>query len=126
MKALFKRIFTPEICKAFLYAFYSFLIACLVVGLFGLGYYSGHVNAITEIGNKHETNLPMCASKNTEVRENPTGYVLSKVNRGDVMWVVQLQVPFAVVWYARGGDWYLGTTTASSLVPCEFIVRDAL
>ncbi len=125
IKRAVRRVFTPQIRKALAYSFYSFMLAIFFVGLFGLGYMTGHTNGVIESANKHETDIPMCAYKETAVRENPTGYILSDVRAGDVLWVVQLQVPFAVVWYFDGTNWYLGTTTASYLVPCDRITREA-
>jgi hypothetical protein len=110
--------FKPELREALLYTFMTFVLAATIVGSVVIGYYAGYTTGVNEMANKHETDLPMCAARNTEVRENPTGFILSKINRGDVVWVVQLQVPFAVVWYSDGHSWYLGTTTASNLVPC--------
>lgn len=126
IKRALRRVFTPQIRKALTYSFYSFMLAVSIVGLFGLGYFAGHTNGVIESANKHETDIPMCVFKDTAIRENPTGYILSEINRGDVVWVVQLQVPFAVVWYSDGNSWYLGTTTASYLVPCDRITREAL
>jgi hypothetical protein len=110
--------FTLELRKAIVYAFLTIILAITIMGSVMVGYYAGYTNGVNEMSNKYETDLPMCAARNTEVRENPTGFILSKINRGDVVWVVQLQVPFAVVWYSDGHSWYLGTTTASNLVPC--------
>jgi hypothetical protein len=125
-KRMLRRFFTPQLRKALVYTFYSFMIAIAIVGLTGLGYIAGHTNAVVEMANRHETDIPMCAYKETSVRENPTGYILSDVRAGDVLWVVQLQVPFAVVWYFDGTNWHLGTTTASYLVPCDRITHEAL
>lgn len=101
------------------------LISLVITGVILLFYFAGYMDGVNSMKNRHQTDIPMCASKKTEVRENPTGYILSKINRGDVVWVVQLQVPFAVVWYSDGHNWYLGTTTASYLTPCEMLLRDS-
>lgn len=126
IKRAVRRVFTPQIRKALAYSFYSFMLAIFLVGLFSLGYMTGHTNGVIESANKHETDIPMCVYKDTAIRENPTGYILSEIPAGNVVWVVQLQVPFAVVWYFDGTNWHLGTTTASYLVPCDRITREAL
>ncbi len=126
LKRMLRRIFTPVIRKALVYAFYSSAIAAVIVVLYFGTYLAGYNAGVTDMANRHETDLPMCVTKDTEVRENPTGYILSEINRGEVVWVVQLQVPFAVIWYSDGHSWYLGTTTASLLTPCEFLVRENL
>lgn len=117
--------FTPEIRKALYTSFLTICLFTLWIGTLSVGYIIGHTQATLNMANKHETDIPMCASKKTEIRENPTGFVLSDINYGDVVWVVQLQAPFAVVWYSDGHSWYLGTTTASLLKPCEFLVRQS-
>lgn len=126
LKRMFRRIFTPDIRKAFLYAFYSSAIAAVIVTLYFGAYLAGYNAGTVNMANRHETDIPMCAYKETAVRENPTGYILSDIRAGDVVWVVQMQVPFAVVWYFDGTNWHLGTTTASYLVPCDRITRESL
>lgn len=126
IKRSFRRGFTPVIRKALLNAFFSFIIAATIVGLFALEYQIGYMKGIDDMAQKHETDIPMCAYKDTAIRENPTGYILSDIKRGDIVWVVQLQVPFAVVWYFDGANWNLGTTTASYLVPCDRILKESL
>lgn len=126
LKRATRRVFTPEIGKALLYAFYSSLIAAVIVAFYFGTYLMGYNAGTNDMAHRHETDIPMCAYKDTAIRENPTGYILSDINRGDVVWVVQLQVPFAVVWYFNGSEWNLGTTTASYLVPCDRITKDAL
>lgn len=126
IKRGFRRVFIPIIRKALLNTFFSFIIAAVIVGLFALEYQLGYMKGVDDMAHKHETDIPMCAYKDTSIRENPTGYILSDIKRGDIVWVVQLQVPFAVVWYFDGTNWHLGTTTASYLVPCDRITHDAL
>ena len=126
LKRASRRLFTQEIRNALLYAFYLSLIAAVIVAFYFGTYMMGYNAGTHDMANRHETDIPMCAYKDTAIRENPTGYILSDINRGDVVWVVQLQVPFAVVWYFNGSEWNLGTTTASYLVPCDRITKDAL
>ena len=126
LKRATRRVFTSEIAKALLYAFYSSLISAVIIGFYFGIYIMGYNAGTHDMANRHETDIPMCAYKDTTIRENPTGYILSDINQGDIVWVVQLQVPFAVVWYFDGANWHLGTTTASYLVPCDRILQESL
>lgn len=120
------KYFTNVIREALFYTLICFVFAGSILGMTYLIYTAGYDAGVRDMAHKYETDLPMCAVKNTEVRENPTGYILSKVNKGDTVWVVQLQVPFAVVWYFNGTDWNLGTTKASNLIPCGNLNKESL
>lgn len=124
IKRMFRRVFTPDIRKTILNAFFSLIIAAVVVGLFAIEYQLGYMKGVDDMAHKHETDIPMCVYKDTEIRENPTGFILSDIPASDVVWVVQLQVPFAVVWYFDGTNWHLGTTTASYLIPCDRVTQE--
>jgi hypothetical protein len=126
LKRKTKQFFTYEIYKALYTSFLTICLFAFWVIAIDIGYVIVNTQATLDMATKHETDIPMCATKKTEIRENPTGFVLSEIKQGDVVWVVQLQVPFAVVWYSDGHSWYLGTTTASYLVPCDRIKQDAL
>lgn len=126
IKERIQGVFTKDIRDALVYAFCSSMISAVLVGIYFGAYLMGYTAGVNKMANRHETDIPMCAYKETAVRENPTGYILSDVEMGDVLWVVQMQVPFAVVWYFDGTNWYLGTTTASYLVPCDRITHEAL
>lgn len=126
VKETLRRVFDAPTRKALKSTVLTFMVMLIVIVLAYGEYQLGYSKGITDMANRHETDIPMCAYKATSVRENPTGYILSDVRAGDVLWVVQLQVPFAVVWYFDGTNWHLGTTTASYLVPCDRVTRDAL
>lgn len=119
-------IFTTQIREALFYTFVSFIFAGGLISLVTIGYMDGFTDGVNSMQYKHETDIPMCVYKDTAIRENPTGYILSEIPAGNIVWVVQLQVPFAVVWYFDGTNWHLGTTTASYLVPCDRITRESL
>lgn len=62
---------------------------------------------------------PMCTAYETAVRESATGYVLSTVPAGSMVWFVKLDLPFALVAYYDGSAWIEGAVTANALVVCK-------
>lgn len=57
----------------------------------------------------------MCALKDTEIRANPTGYILARIDKGTPVRAVDTASPFVWVEY---GD-ILGTVTESHIGKCD-------
>lgn len=57
----------------------------------------------------------MCALKDTEIRTNPTGYILARIEEGTPVKLIDTASPFA--WVEYGG--ILGTVTESHIGECE-------
>lgn len=60
-------------------------------------------------------NPTMCALKDTEIRANPTGYILARIEEGTPVKLVDTAFPFVWVEY---GD-ILGTVTESHIGKCD-------
>jgi hypothetical protein len=60
----------------------------------------------------------MCAAYETDIRTEPTGYVIGHVDEGDYVWYLGLDLPFARAAYYDGDEWLVGTVTATALEPC--------
>jgi len=62
---------------------------------------------------------PMCMVRDVGLRESPTGYVISQIPEGSMVWFLKLDLPFAYVAYYDGSAWLEGSVTASVLDVCE-------
>lgn len=60
----------------------------------------------------------MCVAYRTDLRTEPTGYVISHIEEGAHIWYLGLDLPFAGVAYYNGDEWLRGTLTAAALEPC--------
>lgn len=92
------------------------LIATLAtswVSAFWLGELRGALDPVRNV------NLPMCVSRDANIRESPTGYVLGHVSTGSMVWFTRLDLPFAYVAYYDGSAWLEGSITASALEVCS-------
>ncbi len=63
--------------------------------------------------------IPMCANRETQIRESPTGYILGDVPAGAMLWFLKLDLPFAHVAYFDGSSWLEGTVPAFVLEVCN-------
>jgi hypothetical protein len=62
-----------------------------------------------------EKTINHCALRDTEIRQNPTGYILSRIEKGTPVKFVDSITPFA--WIEHNG--ILGTVTESHIGECE-------
>jgi hypothetical protein len=61
----------------------------------------------------------MCVSREVDIRQSPTGYVIGTVPAGSSLWFIKLDLPFAYVAYYDGSAWLEGSVTASVLELCK-------
>lgn len=103
------------------YALIGFLkVAALVGGFVAMimtAYWMGKLAGAFDPARSYE--IPMCAAYETDVRMSPTGYVLSHVPAGEMVWFTKMDLPFAHVAYYDGSAWHEGTITATALEVCK-------
>lgn len=61
----------------------------------------------------------VCTTRITEIRTNPTGFILVRLAKGSQLMVTKVEAPFAYVAYFDGKQWVEGSITASYLGPCQ-------
>jgi hypothetical protein len=66
-------------------------------------------------GDGYQHQEKFCTLRNTEIRQNPTGYILSRIEKGTPVKFVDSITPFA--WIEHNG--ILGTVTESHIGECE-------
>jgi hypothetical protein len=101
----------------FIYTMILGMLLIISTSSLGLAFYAGRMTGRLDIKRNLET--PMCTTQPTAIRENPTGFIIHDIRKRSIVWVVQLDVPFATVWYYTGSEWLLGSVKASALSPCE-------
>lgn len=89
----------------------------ILIAVVMAAFYAGRLAGALDPERRYE--IPMCAAYETDVRANPTGYIIGHVPAGSTIWFMQLELPFARVAYYDGSAWLEGTITATALQVCE-------
>ncbi len=85
----------------------------LVLGAYWMGEIHGALDPVRKVA------YPMCVSRDVNIRESPTGYVLGHIPAGSMVWFTRLDLPFAYVAYYDGSGWLEGSITSSVLEVCS-------
>ncbi len=92
---------------------YCMVLVIVSVSSFAAGYLVHQPKQI------HSETSVTCLYRDTFLRTNPTGYIITRLAKNSQVYLNSIEIPFAHVSYFSGTQWFNGTVTASYLGPCN-------
>lgn len=102
--------------KIIRYVVLALIILLAIAGVASTTFYMGRLAGA--LNPAWTAEKAMCVNQDVDIRQSPTGYVMSNVPAGEMVWFLKLELPFAHIAYYDGSTWLVGTVSAFVLEVC--------